>query len=406
MTLPIVLADDNRLFDLLPLTYTRPVWDLRCGIFTQRERWEAWLGTQVFGHASGPLGQSFSRLPDSAWALVVNSGMMPDAELLLALNELQPDNLWIQPDGQWLAAVVPTQMLRDWTGVLDAGFWEGAVEREFDLGWKGLWLRFPEDLFINNGSMIARDFPLATRQGPSTPITDPHTRVYGADNLYVAPGVRIRAAILNAEDGPIYLGPQAQIGEGAILVRPHAICANGTVALGAKLRGDTTVGPFCKVGGEVSNSILMSYSNKGHDGYLGNAVIGSWCNLGADTNNSNLKNNYAEVKLWHEASGRFRSTGLQFCGLIMGDHSKCGINTMFNTGTVVGVSANIFGDGFPRQTIPSFSWGGAAGFKTYVLDKALEVAELVMQRRGISLSEADKAIMAAVFEQTAGLRKA
>lgn len=406
MTLPIVLADDNRILDLLPLTFTRPVWDLRMGIFTQKERWEAMLGGQVFTFAPGVLAMGFNHLPLAHEALVVNSGVMPDEEMLRELSELSPNHFLTDPANGWIAARCPAELLKQQQGPLDPGFWEAHDMRPQASDRKRLWIRYPEHIFLHNGEMIARDFPLATRQGPSEPVTDPHTRVYGADNLYVAPGARIRAAILNAEEGPIYLGPQAQIGEGAILVRPHAICANGTVALGAKLRGDTTVGPYCKVGGEVSNSILMSYSNKGHDGYLGNAVIGSWCNLGADTNNSNLKNNYAEVKLWHEASGRFRSTGLQFCGLIMGDHSKCGINTMFNTGTVVGVSANIFGDGFPRQTIASFAWGGAAGFKTYALDKALEVAELVMQRRGISLSDADRAILTSVFEQTAGSRRA
>ncbi|MEM6771107.1 MAG: glucose-1-phosphate thymidylyltransferase, partial [Bacteroidota bacterium] len=218
------------------------------------------------------------------------------------------------------------------------------------------------------------------------------------------PSAKVRAAILNAEDGPIYLGPYSEIMEGAVVRGAHAIGAKSRVNIGAKLRGDTTIGPSCKIGGEVANSVIQGYSNKGHEGYLGNSVLGSWCNLGADTNTSNLKNNYAPVRIWHYPSERFRNTGTQFCGLIMGDHSKCGINTMFNTGTVVGVSANIFGAGYPRNFIPSFSWGGAKGMITYRMNKVLETAALVMPRKGGELDEAEKRILAHIFEETANFR--
>jgi UDP-N-acetylglucosamine diphosphorylase/glucosamine-1-phosphate N-acetyltransferase len=230
--------------------------------------------------------------------------------------------------------------------------------------------------------------------------------VYKPEQVFVEPGAKIKAAILNAENGPIYIGRDAEIQEGAIIHGAHAICDHAVVNMGAKLRGDSTIGPWCKVGGEVSNSILHSYSNKGHDGFIGNSVIGAWCNLGADTNCSNLKNNYADVKIWSYAQKRFVNTGLMFCGLIMGDHSKCGINTMFNTGTVVGVAANIFGDGFPRNFIPDFSWGGAAGFVTHAPVKAFETAEKVMQRRGILLSDADKDLLQHVFNLTIEYRNA
>jgi UDP-N-acetylglucosamine diphosphorylase/glucosamine-1-phosphate N-acetyltransferase len=192
--------------------------------------------------------------------------------------------------------------------------------------------------------------------------------------------------------------------EGALIKGPFALCEGAHVNMGAKMRGDTTVGPYCKVGGEISASVIMGYSNKAHDGFLGHSVIGEWCNLGADTNTSNLKNNYEPVKLWNYAKGGFVQTGQQFCGLIMGDHSKCGINTMFNTGTVVGVSANIFGDGFPRNFIPSFSWGGAAGFTTYQLDKALQTAARVMERRNQKLTDVDTRLLTHVFNQSAAYR--
>ncbi|MGB1307109.1 MAG: glucose-1-phosphate thymidylyltransferase, partial [Flavobacteriales bacterium] len=216
---------------------------------------------------------------------------------------------------------------------------------------------------------------------------------------------KVEHAILNASTGPIYVGKDAEIMEGSIVRGPLAMCENSVLKMGAKIYGATTLGPYCKVGGEVNNSVLLGYSNKGHDGFLGNSVLGEWCNLGADTNNSNLKNNYAEVKLWSYQSERFVNTGLQFCGLIMGDHSKCGINTMFNTGTVVGVSANVFGAGFPRNFVSSFSWGGSAGYMTYRLNKVFEVAEKVMQRRAIEFNQVEKDILTEVFELTKSYRK-
>ena len=236
--------------------------------------------------------------------------------------------------------------------------------------------------------------------GKTSKVEDPHTKVYG-DQVFIEEGASVKAAVLNAENGPIYIGKNAEIQEGALIRGPFALCDHSIVNMGAKIKGDTTIGPYSKVGGEVSNSVIFGYSNKGHEGFLGNSVLGEWCNIGADTNNSNLKNNYTNVKMWDFDSGRFKDTGLQFCGLIMGDHSKCGINTMFNTGTTVGVSANIFGDGFPRTIIPSFAWGGASGFSTYHTRRAFETAALVMKRRNKQLTEADKAMLSHIFEISA-----
>ena len=271
------------------------------------------------------------------------------------------------------------------------------------------------DILFDAGFIASwkQDFETLTQTQTSAPVDDRHSIVYGADNIFVAPGVKIRAATLNAEDGPIYLGPNVQVQEGAIIHGTHAFCESAVINMGGKMRGDTTIGPYSKVGGEIANSVIQGYSNKGHEGYLGNSVLGYWCNLGADTNTSNLKNNYAEVKLWNykwdaEAGvldgGRFKKTGTIFCGLIMGDHSKCGINTMFNTGTVVGVSANVFGAGYPRNFIPSFSWGGAGGFTTYQLRKVYEVAEAVMGRRKVTLDAQERGILETIFEKTKGYR--
>ncbi|NBQ48824.1 MAG: glucose-1-phosphate thymidylyltransferase, partial [Sphingobacteriia bacterium] len=200
---------------------------------------------------------------------------------------------------------------------------------------------------------------------------------------------------------PVYIGKEAEIMEGALVRGPFALCEHSTLKLGAKVYGASTVGPHSKVGGELSNSVIFGYSNKAHDGFLGNSVLGEWCNLGADTNNSNLKNNYGPVKLYNYATGKSLNTGLQFCGLMMGDHSKAGINTMFNTGTVVGVGCNIYGGGFPATHIPNFSWGGAEGFEAYQLDKLAETATKMYERRGLAFSEMELQILRHVADAEA-----
>jgi UDP-N-acetylglucosamine diphosphorylase/glucosamine-1-phosphate N-acetyltransferase len=250
------------------------------------------------------------------------------------------------------------------------------------------------------------DFMLLTRGRKSTLVADAHTAVYNPDDIFVEEGASIKSSVLNAETGPIYIGKNTEIGEGSIIRGATAICEGSVLNLGTRIRGDSTIGPFSKVGGEISNSVVFGYSSKSHDGFLGNSVVGEWCNIGADTNTSNLKNNYADVKIWNYAAERFVDTGRRFCGLMMGDHSKCGINTMFNTGTVVGVSANIFGSGFPRTFIPSFSWGGAHGMVTFQFNKALDVMPKVMERRKKTLDEEDVQILAHIFEITRKYRKA
>lgn len=390
----VLLFDDPAIrARLLPFTFTRPVAALRCGILTVAEKWQHRLGQPTFYLTEPYLQAKFPAGAVSGPALVINGAVLPDDLLTQQVRNLPPGRALV--DGDLLvAAHLPdagqvAELIQD--GLTDT---VEVVEPVTLLG--ELW-----HLFLHNGAEIRQDFALLTRGRQSAPVSDPHTIVYGAENIFIEPGVKIRAAILNAEEGPIYLGKNSQVHEGAIIRGPLALCEGSHINVGAKMRGDNTVGPYCKVGGEVGNSIFFGYSNKGHDGYLGNSVIGEWCNLGADTNTSNLKNNYAPIKIWSHVAGRFVNTGQQFCGLMMGDHSKCGINTMFNTGTVVGVGANIFGAGFPRTFIPSFSWGGAAGFETFKLPKVAEVAEHVMARRQLAYDAVEQGIMKDVFEQTA-----
>lgn len=389
----VLLFDDPAIRPhLLPFTFTRPVAALRCGILTIAEKWQHRLGTDVCYLTEAYLQPKFPAGEVQGPTLVINGAVCPDEVLVRQVQELLPGQALM--DDELLVAAA----LADGTAVaelIQKGFVETRQVTE-----PVLVIRQPWQLFLHNGSEIRRDFALLTHGRHSEPVNDAPTIVYAPENIFIEKGVRIRAAILNAEDGPIYLGKNSQVHEGAILKGPLALGEGAHINAGAKMRGDNTVGPYCKVGGEVGNSIFFGFSNKGHDGYLGNSVIGEWCNLGADTNSSNLKNNYAPVKVWSHVARRFVNTGQQFCGLLMGDHSKCGINTMFNTGTVVGVGANIFGAGFPRTFIPSFSWGGSAGFETFKLPKVAEVAERVMARRHLPYDSTEQAIMARVFEAT------
>ncbi len=389
----LILFDDPTIRQqLLPFTFTRPVAGVRCGTLTLAEKWER-RGHAVSYLTVPYLAAKFAAYP--ATTLYFNGAVCADDALDAALNTLGPGEALRLAD-ETLVAFRATAPLSSVEALLVAAQEAAAVTHAAET----TVIRQPWHLFKLNGAQLRADFTLLTAGRQSAPITDPHTIVYAPENVFLETGVKIRAAILNAEAGPIYLGRNAQVQEGAIIVGPCSIGDDSTVNVGAKLRGDNTIGPHCKVGGEISNSILFGYSNKGHDGFLGNSVLGEWCNLGADTNTSNLKNNYAPVKIWSYAKQGFVNTGEQFCGLLMGDHAKAGINTMFNTGTVVGVGANVFGAGYPRTFIPAFSWGGAQGFETFKLPTMYEVAQRVMERRKIALDDVEKALIAEVFEQT------
>jgi UDP-N-acetylglucosamine diphosphorylase/glucosamine-1-phosphate N-acetyltransferase len=254
------------------------------------------------------------------------------------------------------------------------------------------------DIFSNNGRALEEDFNLITAKRKSEPLSKTNTPI--GQHIFIEKGARVECSILNAETGPIYIGKDAEVMEGCIIRGPFSLGDHSVLKMGAKIYGPTTVGPYCKVGGEVNNSVFLGYSNKAHDGFMGNSVIGEWCNIGADTNTSNLKNTYDNIKLWNYADHTFVDTGLQFCGLIMGDHSKCGINTMFNTGTVVGINSNIFGAGYQRNFIPSFTWGGPSGFRAYHIDRAVSVAKKVYQRRGLEFNEMEEEILRNIFHIT------
>lgn len=394
----LIFFDDIKLRrQLLPLTFTRPIAALRCGILTLAEKWQQRLPTANTSYLTEAYLQNKFFLSPTDDNFFVNGALCPTATLVEQIQVLQSGESLVQ-ENTLLAFRGGKDLAENWqhqtSELVHKKEWKEPVTL----------IEHPWHIFQFNGAQIRADFSLITQGRTSAGINDVHTRAYNEDQIFVEEGVKIRAAILNAEDGPIYIGKGAQVHEGAIIKGPFALCHDSNVNTGGKMRPDTTIGPYCKVGGEVSNSVIMAYSNKGHEGFLGNSVLGEWCNLGADTNNSNLKNNYANVKLWSYLKGGFVDTGLQFCGLIMGDHSKCGINTMFNTGTVVGVSTNIFGDGYPRNFIPSFAWGGAAGFATYKLETAMDTTERVLARRKLSLDEADQAILKHIFEQTAQYR--
>lgn len=400
-----ILFEDFSHHDLKPFTFTRPVFALRSGILTLKERWEKYLGKQVLGYTVPHLMPVFGDVLPETECIWINGKLTPNDTLQNAIEGIGPGEYVFSGKELWLARFSPALLANKQGGFLSIEEMEKMGLKGKEIEAEGIVIRQMPDIFQQNANLIRFDFQLLTQNRKSQGIHDPHTRVYGADNIFVEEGVKIRAAIINAEDGPIYIGKGAQIEEGSIIHGTHAFGTHAVVKMGAKLRGDSSFGPYVKVGGEVANSVIMGYSSKGHEGYLGNSVLGYWCNMGADSNTSNLKNNYAEVRIWNYNQERFAKTGTQFCGLMMGDHSKCGINTMFNTGTVVGVSANIFGSGFPRNFIPSFSWGGHAGLSTYRLKKVFEVAEIVMGRRNIELTQADKDILEHIYAETASNRR-
>ncbi|MBC8112138.1 MAG: GlmU family protein [Verrucomicrobia bacterium] len=370
---------------LLPFTFTRPVASIRVGIVTIKEKWEHFLQTKVSFLTEGYLQKKFpSVLADKN--IFINGAVLPNDSLLQSIGKLNAGERLVQQNTLLAVKTYHTNPFEESLKSVDFQESFQAITQ--------LW-----DIFLSNGEQINADFQWITAGRTSELITDSHTKIYKPEAIFVEAGVEIRASILNAENGVIYLGKNATIQENSVIRSNFAMLEGSSLSMGAKMRGDITLGPYCKVGGEVSNSILFANSNKSHEGYLGNSVLGEWCNLGADTNTSNMKNDYGNIKIWNYPAQDFKTTGRQFCGTMMGDHSKAGINTMFNTGTVVGVNCNVFGGGFPPKYIPSFSWGGADCFEQYGLEKALEVASRMMQRRGETLEETDKEILRYLFQK-------
>lgn len=379
-----ILFDGNTRDQLLPFTFTRPVADIRIGILSIREKWEKWLNTTTSTITEDYLTEKWPMV-EMEENVMINASFLPTAELVSQLKELQPDQaIFYQED------VVAFFSREDQEVDFDSF-------TQIELDGEAFQISYTWDIFSRNADAIAADFELLTSGRKSQPISGTN-QVVAPENVFLEEGAIVECSIINATDGPVYIGKNAEIMEGNMVRGPLALCESSRLKMGGKIYGATTIGPHSVAGGEIKNSVLFGYSNKGHEGFLGNSVLGEWCNIGADTNTSNLKNNYAEVRLWDYHTEGFARTGLQFCGLMMGDHSKCGINTMFNTGTVVGVSANIFGAGFPRNFIPSFSWGGSGGMTTYKTNKAFEVAEKVMTRRNVEFSDEERTILEEVFE--------
>jgi len=389
-----ILFDDNSWDKLLPLTFTRPVCEIRIGILTIRDKWEKNLETNFSFLTQNYLSEKYPIITGTE-NIYINGSVLPDFILVENIKKLKSGDCLKSQDT--VIAFYPVHP----TDSVPSNFADFSIKEFSAPLFK---IDHPWHIFERNGEALISDFELLTKGRKSFPLSDTN-KIAGAENIFIEEGAKVEFSIINATTGPVYIGKDAEVMEGSIIRGPLALCEHSALKMGCKIYGPTTIGPYSKVGGEINNSVIFGYSSKAHDGFLGNSVLGEWCNLGADTNNSNLKNNYEKVKLWSYIEERFISTGLQFCGLIMGDHSKSGINTMFNTGTVVGVSANIFGDGFPRNFIPSYSWGGAQGYMVYKPEKAFKTASLVYERRGMELMETEIKILSRIFEMDEKYRR-
>ena len=391
----VIFFEDKR-DQFLPLVYTKPLAKIRVGILTVEDKWKQYfqqhgISITISYHTEDYLSDKFP-LRKQEENIFINARFFPNERLVdFIANNLIADEA-ILFEGSLVASKCTMEQFKS----------ESYYIKDYNESFISLELKTITDIFSKNVLAIEQDFELITKGRKSASVSSTNTII--GDNVFLEEGAKVEASVLNSSTGPIYIAKDAEVMEGCLVRGPFALCGGGVLKMGAKIYGATTVGKHSRVGGEVNNSVIQDYSNKGHDGFLGNSIVGEWCNLGADTNISNLKNNYGEVKTWSYESNSLENSGLQFCGLVMGDHSKCGINTMFNTGTTVGVSANIFGSGFPNKFIPSYSWGGSGGFDECNLDKMFEVAERVMSRRDIELTTDDKAILTAIFEMTAKYR--
>ncbi|WP_422348329.1 GlmU family protein [Flagellimonas sp.] len=382
-----ILADGPRRTALLPFTFTRPVAEIRIGILTIREKWERRLKTKLSFKTEEYLSEKYPMV-SAKENVVIDGAIVPDQGLSEMVSVLSANEA-IQYGDKVVAYHTADPNSEPDFSTYKMKTYEGEL----------ITVDFTWDIFSKNGEALQADYDFITEGRKSAPISNTN-KLISPENIFLEEGASVEYSILNASNGPIYIGANAEVWEGALIRGGLALCEKAVVKMGAKIYGPTTVGPHGKVCGEISNSVIFGYSSKGHEGYLGNAVLGEWCNIGADSNNSNLKNNYAKVRMWNYETQKFDHTGLQFCGLMMGDHSKTAINTMFNTGTVIGVNSNIYVPGFPRNFIPSFSWGGASGFSTYMPKRAFEAAKVMMARRGREFDEVEARILEQVFELT------
>jgi UDP-N-acetylglucosamine diphosphorylase/glucosamine-1-phosphate N-acetyltransferase len=390
----VVFFDTTARDALLPFTYTRPIAECKVGYLSIAEKWEFYLGKIEKGYITSPsLAKHFAPIEAAEQCLYIAGDLLPSEALAEAISNLEfAQGLLFQDKiialRYGLLQDIPTEKAS-----LEGIDWQENLSCEVK------WLTQLVDFQNFLPAEILRDIEIFKN---SLDICQEPTRILktGEAPIYIASSAKIGHCYINTEKGPVLIADHAEIMDGAMIRGPVIIGKNSLVKMGAKIYENTAIGDQCKVAGELQSSLLFGNSNKGHEGYLGNSVLGEWCNIGADTNNSNLKNNYEEVKLWSYAKNSFIKTGRQFCGLFMGDHSKCAINTMFNTGTVVGVSANIFGSGFPRNFIPSFTWGGSQSLSTYQLPKAVETAQKVFLRRGRDFGENDYQLMEDIFNES------
>jgi UDP-N-acetylglucosamine diphosphorylase/glucosamine-1-phosphate N-acetyltransferase len=386
-----ILFDENIVrTSLMPLTFMRPIADIRVGILTIREKWEKRLKARTSTLTEGYLSQKYPIVKERE-NILINGSICPNDEIISAVRRLKPNQAIVY--NEIIIALHVMEEELDKIGETSEGIEELKITNA------PMKINHTWEIFSKNETAIEDDFRFLTK-GKKSEILSETNRVFGGDNIFIEKGARIECAVLNATSGPIYIGKETEIMEGALIRGPFALCEGAQVKMAAKIYGPTTIGPYCRVGGEINNSVIFGFSNKAHDGFLGHSVIAEWCNLGADTNTSNLKNTYDNVRLWSYGKQTFVNTHLQFCGLIMGDHSKCAIDTQFNTGTVVGVNANIFGSGLQRNFIPSFTWGGTSGHTNYNINKAIEVAEIVYKRRHRSFTSTEKDLLTSVYHLT------
>lgn len=396
-----VLFDTEETYlNLLPLSFTRPIAAFRVGIDTIADKWNAMLRAECTFRPVEYLRNKFEKLPaEDADTIYISGNILPTPELAGRVSRLAKGECIADKDG--IVAI---------RGILPEGFdVRNDNSRTIDDVRR---IKYVFDIFLRNAEILREDFRRLTEGRKSEPLSTtnrvigPYLDEDGYQLIFIEKGAQVEGATLNTNEGPIYIGEDAQVMECAALRGPLALNSKSKIRMGAKIYGGTTFGPYCKIGGEVDNTVIFGYSNKAHDGYLGNAVIGEWCNIGAGVNASNLKNDYSRIRIWNYATRTFMRTALQFCGLIMGDHSKVGINCMFNTATVVGVGCNIHGSGFPRVFIPSFSEGSpAGGFSDVELKKFYDIAERVMSRREINLTEWDRHIYEEVYRVASGLKR-
>jgi UDP-N-acetylglucosamine diphosphorylase/glucosamine-1-phosphate N-acetyltransferase len=392
----VILFDGKNRGNLLPFTFTRPCAEIRVGIITIAEKWQKYASSKVSYKTQPYLSRKYATVlaPQN---VLINGSICPSTVIWDEIKSLKPGEALYTGD-VLIACILAQQQVE---GFEESSFQANQAIQTAEAN--VIYISHSHSIFSKNAQAIVADFNLLTNGRQSQPISSTNQTV-NSQQIFIEEGAKVEFSILNASDGPIYIGANAEVMEGCKIRGPFALGEHAGLKMDAKIYGGTTVGPYCKVGGEVSNVVFFAYSNKGHDGFMGNAVVGEWVNIGADTNNSNLKNTYDEVKLWSYVTERFEKTGLTFCGVMLADHAKCGINTMFNTGTVVGVGANIFGAGFPRNFIPGFSWGGAQGFDTFVLNKFYKMAEAMCARRNVAFTEEDREIIKEVFNQTAKFR--